>query len=140
MNRLVEFGEASAAREAEIAQARHEAALLRAEKEINTLLGDTHFGMTDEIATQVQEALVWTETNTTLNFGEEGGAADVPGALKALLGVIGKQAKQIALLGGQVSGVTEDGTQDFGEVEPEVDADLNDSVVNGLKTLAANFL
>lgn len=123
------------------AQTKHELALSNAEREINELLGDSHFGMTDEVATQAQEALAWSATNETLNFGEDGGAADVPGAIKALLGVIGKQGKQIALLAGETVGTNEDGEEQFGEVEEDTDSvDIDKSRVSSLASLAKRYL
>lgn len=103
----------------------HQLAMSKAELEINELIGTEHFGLTSEVATEAQEVLAWATTNQDLHFGEEGGAPDVGSALKGLLGVIGKQGAQIALLGGESMIKDEDGTQRFGNVEEDV-SDLED--------------
>lgn len=115
---LVQMGEQFKQSEAKAAKTLHELAMTRAETEINTLLGSDHFGMTNEVATATQETLAWASVHDELKFGEDGGETpDVPGVIKDLLGVIGKQGKQLALLGGPTAGKTADGEDNFGDVE-----------------------
>ena len=136
---LVQMGERFAQNEEQRAKTEHDLAMERAEKEITGLLGEAHFGMTDEIATAAQEALAWTSTNATLNFGEEGGAPDVGGVVRSLLGVVAKQGKQILVLGGPSAGTDETGEQHFGNLDPDLDADSK-ATVSGLASLAKSFL
>lgn len=138
---LVQMGEQFSASEARNKQTAHALALSQAEAEINSLIGVDHFGLTSEIATGAQEVLAWVSEDTTLSFGETDGAPDVAGVVKSLLGVIGKQGKQLAILGGPAEGRSEDGVE-FGELdEPEVtESSVDASRVKSLSGLARSFL
>ncbi|GAA5500467.1 hypothetical protein Dxin01_00188 [Deinococcus xinjiangensis] len=115
-------------------------AMNAAEVEINKLVGDAHFGLTDEIATDAQNVLAWTSLQSDLKFGEDD-TPDVGGAVRGLLGVIGKQAKQIALLGGQTVAKGEDGSSNFGELDPnEPDPELDEDRVSTLAAIGKRFL
>lgn len=144
---LVQMGQNFSNLKEKQAKTEKELALSKAESEILEIIGTNHFGLTDEIATEAQEVLAWTNLNQELKFGaDDSGVPDVASTVKNLLGVVAKQGAQLALLGGEATIVNaKDGAVEFGTVEENLDnlneADKVDTDrVKSLAALAKSYL
>lgn len=93
----------------------------KAKNTISAALGEDHYGLSDELASDCVDVLVWSEKNSTLNFGEEGGAPDLQGVISGLLEAVAKSGKRLKALAGESSAIDGNGSELFGEIDPDIE-------------------